>query len=424
MVADSGHAYRYGNVSHTALVLSRPPPLDVSMATGDASSYDYLRKEGAKAAPSSTLRWGGAGFHSASVAPFVVERLKLLLVLLKSSVHRLVYMDKHKSLSLGALVLQTSLLALTIRYSRVQHVGGSRYLSSTAVVMSEAIKLLASLYMFFATSRRSSVLMWEELLDAREAVKVAIPSGIYTFQNNLQFIAVSHLDATTFQVTYQLKILTTAIFSILFLRRLLDATHWLALLLLTVGVILVQLPRDDVNCRLEEGMRCDVKDLGHREGMSATVGLVAVFAMCVSSGFAGVYFEKILKTSVQSLWAKNVQMAFFSVVLGVAAIWIFDSSTVSENGLFQGYNIITVIIILQQAAVGLIVSLVIKYADNILKGFASSVSIILTMIISHLFLHDLVITSSFLVGTATVICSVVLYHVDRKHAKRKLATVI
>lgn len=86
MVADSGHAYRYGNVSHTALVLSRPPPLVVSMATGDASSYDYPRKEGAKAAPSSTLRWGGAGFHSASVAPFVVERLKLLLVLLKSSV--------------------------------------------------------------------------------------------------------------------------------------------------------------------------------------------------------------------------------------------------------------------------------------------------------------------------------------------------
>lgn len=73
-------------------------------------------------------------------------------------------------------------------------------------------------------------------------------------------------------------------------------------------LLFTQLPRDDVNCRLEEGMRCDVKDLGHREGMSATVGLVAVFAMCVSSGFAGVYFEKILKTSVQSLWAKNVQM--------------------------------------------------------------------------------------------------------------------
>ena len=43
--------------------------------------------------------------------------------------------------------------------------------------------------------------MWDELMDVKEAVKTAVPSGIYTLQNNLQFIAVSHLDAATFQVS-------------------------------------------------------------------------------------------------------------------------------------------------------------------------------------------------------------------------------
>lgn len=33
-----------------------------------------------------------------------------------------------------------------------------------------------------------------------ETLKLAIPSGIYTFQNNLAFIALSNLDATTYQV--------------------------------------------------------------------------------------------------------------------------------------------------------------------------------------------------------------------------------
>jgi UDP-sugar transporter A1/2/3 len=39
--------------------------------------------------------------------------------------------------------------------------------------------------------------------------------------------------------------------------------------------------------------------------------------------------------------------------------------------------------------VGVIVSLVMKYADNILKGFASAISLIFTTLISSLFLHDL-----------------------------------
>lgn len=45
-----------------------------------------------------------------------------------------------------------------------------------------------------------------------------------------------------------------------------------------------------------------------------------------------------------------------------------------------------------QALGGLVIAAVIKYADNILKGFATSLSIILSTLISYLWLQDFVPT--------------------------------
>ncbi len=73
-----------------------------------------------------------------------------------------------------------------------------------------------------------------------ENLKLAIPSGLYTIQNNLLFVSLSNLDAATYQVTYQLKILTTALFSVLMLGKKLDPIKWVSLVLLMAGVSLVQ----------------------------------------------------------------------------------------------------------------------------------------------------------------------------------------
>ena len=41
---------------------------------------------------------------------------------------------------------------------------------------------------------------------------------------------------------------------------------------------------------------------------SQFIGLVAVLFACCSSGFAGVYFEKILKGTKPSIWLRNIQL--------------------------------------------------------------------------------------------------------------------
>ncbi|XP_039896361.1 solute carrier family 35 member A3a [Simochromis diagramma] len=312
-----------------------------------------------------------------------------------------------KYLSLGVLVFQTTSLVLTMRYSRTLQAEGPRYLASSAVVVAEVMKILTCVLLVFKEHSYSmralnSVLRQEIIHKPVETLKLAIPSGIYTLQNNLLYVALSNLDAATYQVTYQLKILTTALFSVSMLGRRLGVYQWLSLLILMAGVALVQWPSDSAS---------------EKEAPSAGsqfVGLAAVLVACFSSGFAGVYFEKILKESKQSVWVRNIQLGMFGLVFGLFGMMAYDGERVRESGMFQGYNTITWTVVALQALGGLVIAAVIKYADNILKGFATSLSIILSTLISYFLLQDFDPTSVFFLGAVLVIAATFLYGYEGK----------
>lgn len=253
--------------------------------------------------------------------------------------------------------------------------------------------------------------------------KLTIPAALYTLQNNLQYIAVSNLSAASFQVTYQLKILTTALCSVIILNRTLSATKWGALVLLTIGVAIVQLntagpsPSTPPSNPAEKVIRASMPrpppqaHITHRtDEMDPFVGLVAVVIACVISGVAGVYFEKVLKGSTTSLWVRNVQLSFYSLfpALFIGVLWK-DGANVAEKGFFFGYNVVVWAAIICQALGGIIVALVVKYADNILKGFATSVSILLSFLASVI-LFDFQVTLQFMLGGAIVLGATYLYN--------------
>lgn len=141
-------------------------------------------------------------------------------------------------------------------------------------------------------------------------------------------------------------------------------------------------------------------------------GLVAVLISCLSSGFAGVYFEKILKGSSASVWVRNVQLGIFGTLLGLLGLWWSDGAAIAERGFLFGYTGLVWCVILNQAFGGLLVAVVVKYADNILKGFATSFSIIISTVLS-IYLFDFHVDLLFTVGAGLVIGAVYMYSLPK-----------
>lgn len=198
------------------------------------------------------------------------------------------------------------------------------------------------------------------------------------------------------QVTYQLKILTTAFFAVTILRKSLRTVQWAALILLVIGVVLVQLAQS-VKASIPSGI-----EQNHLLGFSAAL------SACLLSGFAGIYFEKILKGSDISVWMRNVQLSVLSIPFGLGTCFLQDGDIIRKQGFFFGYDLFICYLVVLQAGGGLIVAMVVKYADNILKGFATSLAIIISCIAS-IYLFDFHLTFQFTLGAFLVICSIFLY---------------
>ncbi|XP_018006395.1 UDP-galactose translocator, partial [Hyalella azteca] len=108
---------------------------------------------------------------------------------------------KLKVVSLITLTLINTTWALSMRYSRTRK--EDLFLGSTAVLMSEACKLIlsANLVVFTEGSVTQSLksmfdCLWKNKCDT---LKVSVPALAYLVQNNLLYVAATNLDAATYQ---------------------------------------------------------------------------------------------------------------------------------------------------------------------------------------------------------------------------------
>ena len=265
------------------------------------------------------------------------------------------------------LTVQNSALVLFTKFS--YRPSAIPYVPSTVVSFSECLKLFMSCALVVSSEGRES--LSAALCDIPSNVfRLLLPSALYVLQNNLLFEGVLRLSPATYITCSQSKILTSAFFGMILLKTRITRQQSLALCLLTIGIVLVQSD--------SKGVITEARDSDRKATWN---GVLIVFAASIISGFTGAYLEKIYKEvdvrrgKRPSIWFRNAQLACFSVPLAFFTVFWQDGRSVAENGMFKGYDSIVLALIMLQASGGLIVAAVMRYASNVLKCFAVSISI-------------------------------------------------
>lgn len=303
-----------------------------------------------------------------------------------------------KWFSLIALTFQTTGQALLIKWADAQ--GKKEYMPSTVVFYTEVVKLITSVLLVINESSDLSTAMSNMkghfTHSGRDLAKAAVPSLIYTFQNNLMFYSLTKLSAPVQQVLYQMKIVTTAGLGVLMLGKRLGPVKWSACFLLAFGIMVVQVSR---NAQLSKSdFVLDIHFLESLEN-DQMKGFGAVILACFTSGFAGVWIQKMLQQTSSSIWMRNVQLGLFGSFTGLFVAVLQDGQLISAKGFHAGYNKRVLLVIAMNAFGGLLCAVMLKYAGATHGCFSTALSIILTCIMSSILLQDFVPDLLFVVGT-------------------------
>lgn len=298
------------------------------------------------------------------------------------------------------------------RSNMLQGVLKEVYSGSEVVLVAELIKLIFSGYLVVTDNQTTGKPSHPLINHADQAVdsnrtgfsrlgwllihahKVLVLVILYGVANILSYYALARVDAALYTVLLQLKILTTAGFSVILLGRVFSGAKWRALILLIFGCILVASPVFD-----------NEPDESREVGLLEIAGGIgSVLVMVSISGYTGVYFEMMLKKEKISVWERNFQLAFYSVIFMIIIITSEMTYNSSESAMsdvsgksamtaafkmpvfFKGWTINAFLLAAIQAGGGLLVAATLKYADSILKTLATSGAIVLSALLGHMLL--------------------------------------
>mmetsp|Transcript_18609 Transcript_18609/g.22650 ORF Transcript_18609/g.22650 Transcript_18609/m.22650 type:complete len:356 (-) Transcript_18609:56-1123(-) len=314
-----------------------------------------------------------------------------------------------KLISLVVMLVQNAITPIIFRFATTSGAAEDKYSPPVAVLCSEGLKVLMSLVLIcaeenFSLSGAAHVVKSQIISKPRDTLKLAVPAILYFCQNVFLQYASSNLPAAVFQVTYQGKTLVVAFCSVLLLQKQLTRAKWFAIGLMASGIALVQLSSS------KEGKQ---SSMANSEEQNVYAGLLFVLLGSLCSGFAGVYFEKMMKNvgskseneKKPSMWVRNVQLASFTVMFGIFPLL---GNEFGDDGIFHGFNNYVCAMVFNNAIGGLCVAFVIKYADNILKGFACALATVVAAILSVPF-FGFQLSITFFLGMVVVVGSTLLY---------------
>ena len=117
------------------------------------------------------------------------------------------------------------------------------------------------------------------------------------------------------------------------------------------------------------------------------------------------------------MWLRNIQLGLFATPLAAAAVLAHDGERVRRHGVLVGFDALVWLVALNLGVGGLLVAATMKYADNILKCFATALAVLSGTLLSvPLFGFEL--THTFALGASCTVGATALYSLGHEGGKR------
>ena len=291
-------------------------------------------------------------------------------------------------------VIMISATPMLVRHSRRQQrlSGADQYSSFSVNVIVEFTKAVITLaamawqYLYHSTSpssTTSTVSSGVSITPTRRFLAFftfCIPAFLYAVDNNIFFLVMSLINPQTFHLFNNIKIVFVAVLCRVFLNKLLSNIQWSSLAMLLVGLLVSEL---DVLIILLRSSQQTITVLNSSdESIWVAFGLVCLMALC--SSFANIYLEHVYKTAGGVLLHQNLQLYLYGTVFNLVgfvlatngayggdfAIGAARHGNLQGVGFFDGYSPLVWLVVIFNALTGIVISLILKYTDNITNVWA------------------------------------------------------
>lgn len=177
---------------------------------------------------------------------------------------------------------------------------------------------------------------------------------------------------------------------VIFLKKNQSIKRWICIFLIFLGII--------------------ISPFGEEINKTVIIGLVSVIAISILTGFASVYFEKMLKNGSQSsLWLRSIQLYTWGLIAAIICMVSKNIDNIVDKGIFHGFTVVVWLATFVLSIGGIYTSLIVKYLNSLYKCFASTVTIALVASVS-VFLFNSPLSLTFVISFTIVVISIITYN--------------
>lgn len=266
------------------------------------------------------------------------------------------------------------------------------YNTVLVVLMTEVLKLIISTVLYCREHSIKSLVV--KVVEGSDVLLLYfVPAFLYCLYNNLAFVNLSTFDPTTYYLLLQLRVVITGVLFQVIFKKSLSRKQWFSLCLLTVGCMLKQWnfslsPASTENADQQHSVDDSTFRGKNISGFDLSFSAILILVQTVCSCLAGVYNEYLLKGkgSDINIYVQNVFMYLDSIVCNLLILMFRGelAAVVTSEHLVEVFRFEVLVIMINNAAIGIITSFFLKYMNSILKTFASALELMFTALLSYL----------------------------------------